>query len=131
MEKVQRPHILVLSHGYLGQEMIKSAEMIMGEIEDIHFISLTNQVTIDEYRDCVKQKICEMPEGSIVLADLFGGTPCNTAAIISRNIPVHLIAGFNLSLLIECVQMREEYSGLELCEVAIENVEGSMLVVKI
>ncbi len=131
MEGTGRVHILVLSHGYMGQEMIKGAEMIMGQIEDITFIPLTNEISVEDYREKVKKTIQSMPEGSIVLADLYGGTPCNTAALISREHEVNLVAGFNLPLLIECVQLRDEYTGMELCEEAVKNVKDSMLTVQI
>ena len=97
------PEILLLTHGYLGAEMLKSAEMIIGRVEHVHTIPLTPQVSVEDYRLQVKQAIQAMPEGSIVLADLFGGT-------------VHLVAGVNLTALIDSIQLREECQGRELCE---------------
>ena len=110
------PEILLLTHGYLGAEMLKSAEMIIGRVEHVHTIPLTPQVSVEDYRLQVKQAIQAMPEGSIVLADLFGGTPCNTAAALSRELTVHLVAGVNLTALIVSMQLREECQGRELCE---------------
>lgn len=131
MENAKQPHILILSHGFSGQEMLRSAEMIMGEIENVDFVPLTNQTTVEEYRKCVREKIENLPEGSIVLTDLYGGTPCNTAALLSREYTVNLIAGFNLPLLIECVSLRNEFQGRELCEEAVANVRDSILTVQI
>lgn len=131
MDSQCRPHILVLTHGYMGKELIKSAEMIVGAISDIHFIPLTIDVTIDEYRENVEKEIRNMPTGSVVLVDMFGGTPCNTAALLSRDTEVHLVAGVNLPVLIDCTQLREEYFGEKLCEELVENAKMSILSVKV
>lgn len=125
------PEILLLTHGHMGAEMIKSAEMVIGDIEGIYFIPLTSETSVEDYRESVAEAIEKMAEGSIVLTDLFGGTPCNTAAILSRDRPVDLIAGVNLSMLIDSVQLREEYQGGELCRQVLESTRESIRVVKI
>ena len=125
-ENAVLPQILLLTHGYMGAEMIKSAEIIVGDIDGVLFIPLTAETDLNEYRDKVRSTIADLNEGSIILADLFGGTPCNTAAILSREYTAHTIAGINLSVLIESVQLRTKFSGKELCEKILEYSKGSI-----
>ncbi len=125
------PKILILTHGYFGQELIKSAEMIMGKIEEISFISLTTDFSIEEYRTHVGNAVEQMNEESIILVDLFGGTPCNTVALLSRSHKLNAIVGVNLSVLIESVLLREQYKGKELCEKVIENTASSIHVLNV
>lgn len=104
-----------------GRELVKSAEMIMGEIEDIHVLPLTLETSVDEYRDAMKSKLASLPKEPIILADLFGGTPFNTAVMLSREYPFHWVTGLNLPMLIDCVQLREEMGSRELCAELVEN----------
>lgn len=123
------PEILLLTHGNMGTEMIKSAEMIIGEVKGVYSIPLTQNISVEEYREQVRQKIQKMGAGSIVLADLFGGTPCNTAAALSQELPVCLVAGVNLTSLIDSIQLRETCQGRELCEQVAQSAQDGVRVI--
>ena len=125
------PEILVLTHGYFGKELIKSAEMIMGTIEGINFIPLTTDFSVEEYRDMVGNAINGMKEGSVILLDLLGGTPCNTVAIFSRTRQVDAIVGVNLCILMETALLRGKYKGKELCEQVLESTQCSIQKLKL
>ena len=110
------PEILILTHGELGRELIRSAEMIMGAIEHISSIPLEMEMNLDEYRQNVFDTIRRLGENTIILIDLLGGTPCNTVALYSRNNPVHALTGASLPMLIDCVNLRGDCSWSELSE---------------
>jgi len=103
----------------------------MGDIEKISFIPLTCEITVEEYRERVGKAIEQMNKGSIVLIDLFGGTPCNTVLLLSKTKEIPAIVGVNLSVLIESVLLRGQYKGKELCKKVLENTETSIQIVGI
>lgn len=102
----ERVSILILNHGCFGEEMIRSAEMIVGKSENIRAVSLNPGVSIEEYYESVKKVITSLTGETIVLCDLYGGTPCNVAMILSREYSLRVICGLNLPMLIELLLNR-------------------------
>ena len=58
--------------------------------------------------------------GTIVLTDMFGGTPSNLAISIMDRAPVEIIAGINLPMLIKLASLRKDKSLKEAVEGAQE-----------
>ena len=56
------------------------------------------------------------PEGSLVLCDLFGGTPSNVTASLLAAHAVCAVTGLNLAMLIEACTMRASMKGKTLAE---------------
>ncbi|MGY3777838.1 PTS sugar transporter subunit IIA [Isobaculum melis] len=98
-----KPKLIVMSHGLMAQETLKSAQMIVGEIDGAVAISMLEadglEVTTDKLRVAL-EKIGT--EDVVILVDLLGGTPSNVAVkafFEQKNIEV--VTGLNLSLVIE------------------------------
>lgn len=45
--------ILIGTHGYFGEELLKSAEMIIGKIENVSVFSLAPTMSFEEYKKSV------------------------------------------------------------------------------
>ena len=78
------PKILVLTHGFFGSELIKSAELVIGKMENTEFIPLTSDISVTAYQEKVFSRLTQLNENDIVLVDLLGGTPSNTVALFSK-----------------------------------------------
>lgn len=111
--------ILILTHGLFGQELIRSAEMIIGKQSKLWAISLLPGMDLNEFMAAVRAKMTELPEGSLILCDLFGGTPANVAAAVKLEYAVEAVAGVNLSMLIEACCQRISLTGEELAQAII------------
>lgn len=96
-------HILVLNHGRFGEELIRSAELIVGEIEYAQAVSLVQGMSIEDFYEEVTSEMKETKGTYIILTDLFGGTPCNVAMMLLREFHVHVLCGVNLPMLIELI----------------------------
>lgn len=107
------PGIILLSHGPFAVSLIETAEMIFGESENIAAFSLESGDDIDQYRQEFSAIIEEFPEGSIIMVDLFGGTPCNQVMryIKETEKPLEVVAGMNLPMLVNAVMARESMKG--------------------
>lgn len=110
------PGILVLTHGRVGEEMIRSAEMIVGPMEGVFALSLMPGMAVNAFREEVKRRLETLPDGSLLISDLFGGTPANTSAFVSQIKNIAAVSGLSLSMLIEAASLRTELSGEELAE---------------
>lgn len=114
------PGIIILTHGRFGEELVKSAEMIMGPMESVKALSLLPGIEPDDFMAEVTAVVESMAEGSLLISDLFGGTPANVSAAISMNKNVSAVAGLSLGMLIEAVSCRMELRGEALGKAVIE-----------
>lgn len=110
--------IILVSHGDLGRELIKSAELIVGEISEIAYCSLGKEEKSDCWSEKLRQLIATMEtlEGIIILADLYGGTPSNLSMLENRRKNIRTISGVNLGMLLAGVLERETKNLTELAE---------------
>ncbi len=112
--------ILIVSHCDIGKELINAAELIMGHIESIDSVSITQSIESKELLKMISQKIKELDKGDgvLILTDMFGGTPCNISLPFLEKEKVEVLAGVNLPMLIEIAKDREGVSLEELSKKA-------------
>lgn len=110
------PGILILSHGPMCKAVIESAQMIAGDMEGVVAVPFESGMNPEDYINKVKKAFGTMPEGSVVLFDLLGGTPFNQAVVEYRNSGLEGVCGMNLPMLLEALSLRENLSGHELAE---------------
>jgi len=108
--------ILIISHCDIGKELIKATELIIGHIEAVDSISITQPVKSEELIRLISQKIKELDKGDgvLILTDMFGGTPCNISLPFLEKEKVEVLAGVNLPMLIAVAKDREGMSLEEL-----------------
>jgi PTS system mannose-specific IIA component len=103
--------ILLGSHGYFAKEALASAEMIVGNQENIASFSLEEQMDLEATILSAQESYQSLDKSSgvLILTDIQGGTPSNVAMVIQRkNENTYALAGFNLPLLIEALLNREK-----------------------
>lgn len=122
----QKPGILILSHGNFCQAAFETAIMLGGSSEAVSFIKLQENVNMEAYTKEIDTKLKDMPAGSLVLVDVFGGTPFNTLARLLNNYPVFAATGFNISMLVEAMAAREYLSGKDLLDAVISAGNSSI-----
>lgn len=96
--------ILLMTHGDLGAELLKSAEMIMGPLEDVSALALRPGDSIDDLR---KKALSIVGENNrkgfetIILVDLMGGSPGNVALSLLQKSDLNILTGVNMPMLLE------------------------------
>lgn len=102
--------IILASHGPFAQGALECAQMLMGEQESIHIISVLVDSNINNLRQEMQSSYKKLNQGNgvIILVDIMGGTPCNLASelLISHD-DVLLFCGFNIPVLLEVLNNRE------------------------
>ena len=102
--------VLVTTHGNLGNELIKAAELIRGSMKGIVHIAVDQSKGVEDIKKEMSAalKKLEQGQGVLILTDLFGGTPSNLALSFLKTGRVEVITGVNLPMLIKLTQSREK-----------------------
>lgn len=110
------PGIILMSHGTMCEGIINSGKMIGAEGPNIVALPFMEDTDIEEYNSRALELLEKLPDGTIVLFDLFFGTPFNQMVKLcyEKNIKLHALCGMNLPIFIEAVNMRDSSAGDEL-----------------
>lgn len=103
--------VVVVSHGQLANELLAAAEIILGEeIPNATAVSIGWHDDPNEVQSDIQEAIqgVESGEGTVVLTDMFGGTPSNLSLTFLEKNKVEVVTGVNLPMLIKIVSLRGE-----------------------
>lgn len=119
--------ILLLTHGGWGEVLKNKLAMIIGKIEGVNEIALNPVDTSDEFLQRVENKVKMMPENSLIITDILGGTTSNIALRLSQKYKIQILTGLNAIMLIEAIMRQKqpftEESVNEIREAAIMNCQ--------
>lgn len=101
-------HVVIVTHGNFGTELLKSAEMIAGEIKGIDSVSLLKEDNPLSFEEKVIQVIGKEEDQLLFLADIFGGTPYNTAVSLLKKWDAWIVTGVNLPMVLEAATTIED-----------------------
>ena len=101
--------LVVATHGQLADELIRTAEAIVGKMEQVRAVSIGATSSVDEAREQIKEAIrsVDTGEGVLVLTDMFGGTPANLALTFLDE-KIEVLTGINLPMLLKLTTCRSE-----------------------
>lgn len=103
--------IICFSHGTLSMSLIETAEMILGTREYLESYSITPGCDVEKVIDQIALSIKSSEENSIktlILTDLFFGTPFNQLIQLSERHNFYHVTGVNLPLLLEAINIRDQ-----------------------
>ncbi len=111
--------IIVASHGELGRELVRTAELVVGPIPRCSVVSV-DSASGDELarRFAAEVETLDEGEGVLILTDMFGGTPANMGLSLLNEGHVEVLTGVNLPMLIKLATHRESHSKTGLNETA-------------
>lgn len=125
--------ILLIGHGNTPAEMLRSAQMILGQQPEgvVTAISLPQDQDMENYQRQIEQWVISAEEsgGGLILSDIAGGSPFITAAKVYREHPgqVDIITGLNLPMLLEAIGSAELGDLQQGREIAIREGAGGIL----
>ena len=104
--------VLITTHGNLGSELIKAAELIRGALKGIVHVSVDQTKGVEYLKKEISTAIKKLDQGSgvLILTDLFGGTPSNLSLSFLKEGKVEVITGVNLPMLLKLPDIREGMS---------------------
>ena len=96
--------ILILSQGKLAQELYNTAEMIVGNIENVYYFNLLKNMSFQNLEKKVKDFVEKKNDSDIlVFTDLLGGTCLNVCSNIIKQNNIRILSGINRGLLLEAI----------------------------
>ena len=114
--------LLIVTHCDLGKELLNAAEFIVGKIEAVDTIAITETSGTDLLRKKIEAKIGALDKGDgvLILTDMFGGTPSNLSLSFLKEGKIEVLTGVNLPMIIAIVQNRPNFKLTALAEKAQE-----------
>ncbi|MEG0710509.1 MAG: PTS mannose transporter subunit IIA [Longicatena sp.] len=119
--------MLITTHGQFGEEIVKSAEMIIGPMKNVKTFSLVPGRDPFEFGYEISNYINENKNCDFIsLVDLYGGTPSNMMAAQLNKCDIEIVSGLNLGMLIETYSMmrNETIENLKKCALSTLNSSG-------
>jgi PTS system mannose-specific IIA component len=100
--------IVLVTHGNLAREFLSAMEHVVGKQAQARAISIGPDDDMEERRAEILKAAEDVDtgDGTIVLTDMFGGTPSNLAISIMDRAKVEVLAGVNLPMLIKLASVR-------------------------
>jgi len=124
-------YIIMVSHGEYVKAMIESAELIVGEQENVTTFGFNLGDSVDQLQESIANELKRVQKNSdvLVLTDMFSGSPFNAVSSLMQEYSFHHITGINLPLLLEILMSRDETSVEELCSNAMEKGKDTIIYV--
>lgn len=116
--------IVIGTHGWAAEQLLKTAEMLLGEQENVGWIDFVpgeNAETLIEKYNAQLAKL-DTSKGVLFLVDTWGGSPFNAASrIVVDKERYEVIAGVNIPMLVETFMARDDDPSFdELVALAVE-----------
>ncbi|HXH63960.1 MAG TPA: PTS sugar transporter subunit IIA [Mariprofundaceae bacterium] len=102
--------IVLIGHERIASEMLAALEHVLGRQSLIRAVDVAGDDPPETLRQRLADDVrsCDAGSGVLVLADMFGGTPCNVALAMMRLGDVEVVSGMNLPALIKAATLRQQ-----------------------
>ncbi|MGG5318519.1 PTS sugar transporter subunit IIA [Enterococcus sp. AZ072] len=109
-------HVVVISHGAFCEGLLSSLKMISGDTYGVKAVPLIPGEAPESYREKLAKVLSEYENpvaGFIILSDIAGGTPFQSAAYLSKDFKIGLVSGMNMPMLLSLTLAKTEDDTLE------------------
>jgi len=102
--------VLIITHGNVGDELIKAAELIKGPSNVLMHVSVDQSKGVESLKKEISSAIRKLDKGQgvLILTDLFGGTPSNLSLSFLKRDKVEVVTGVNLPMLLKVSDIRQD-----------------------
>jgi PTS system ascorbate-specific IIA component len=123
--------VLLMTHEAVGQALISAAHHVMPNLPlKVAAVEVPAQSDPDVMRDLTAHHARDLDqgEGVLVLADLYGATPCNIGLSLgSLGVRLRCVSGLNLPMLLRVLNYAERPLD-ELAEIAASGGRGGIFI---
>lgn len=107
--------ILIMTHGHAGEALVESSKMIIGNNVKVESLSLLPGMSMEDLMNQAKD-IIQRQESTLLMVDLYGGTPSNVAMALTGICNAKCVSGLNLGMLMETLMVKEANPNISLEE---------------
>ncbi|MDR1104423.1 MAG: hypothetical protein LBK92_03630 [Endomicrobium sp.] len=130
--------IIVAAHLRLASELVDATVAISGKQPNLYFVALGSNDTLEQMYLRILNLLRDVSDknGVLVLADMFGGTPCNASIRACADLKVtdvkfEIISGVNLPMILSAVMLSKTDINLsELANKVLINGQKSIVNIK-
>jgi len=99
--------VVVATHGRLAEELVRTAEGIVGQLDRCEPVSIGASLSMEDCRARLEEAVRRVDDGSgvLILTDMFGGTPANLALTLLDD-RIEVVTGVNLPMLLKVASAR-------------------------
>lgn len=110
--------VIIVTHGDLGKQLVKTSEAIVGVQKGVISLSLFPEEGIGDLKRKITEALDNLgaEDGVIIFTDMIGGTPTNTSLSFAQRERLEVITGINLPMLLGFFSCREVMSLDELSD---------------
>lgn len=102
------PRLLILAHAPLASALRAVAAHVFAEhLEHLVALDVPAQWSADEVEQALRPMLAD-GQPTLILADVFGATPCNTALRLADGVTQRVVAGVNVPMLWRAMAYRDE-----------------------
>lgn len=122
---------IIASHGNLAQELKNSVQMIMGDAYEMEAVCMDSERTMESIKEEISEKLSDEDTSAeyIILTDVLGGSIANLCAEFTNSSNVHVITGFNLSLVLEMISLKDAMSTNDLIDHCVHQAKNGIVYV--
>lgn len=101
--------LVVATHGRLAEELLRTAQGIVGPIEQCEAVTVGAECSMEDARARLGEAVkrVDTGDGVLVLTDMFGGTPANLALTFLDE-KLEVVTGVNLPMLLKLATARAD-----------------------
>ena len=93
-----------MTHGHAGEALVESSKMIIGNNVKVESLSLLPGMSMEDLMNQAKD-IIQRQESTLLMVDLYGGTPSNVAMALTSICNAKCVSGLNLGMLMETLMI--------------------------
>jgi PTS system mannose-specific IIA component len=124
--------IVLVTHGSLGEALVHSMNIILGEQEQVEALSLMVEDDITVANKRLTEAVAKTDEGDgvLILTDMLGGTPSNLSLALLGQPGIEVISGVNLPMLLKATQSRQQHDLRESASRVKEHARSSIVMAR-
>ncbi len=103
--------IMIGTHGWAAEQLLKTAEMLLGEQENVGWIDFVPGENAETLIEKYQARLANMDstQGVLFLVDTWGGSPFNAASRLVVDKPDYeVVAGVNIPMMVEVLMARDD-----------------------
>lgn len=124
--------IVLVTHGSLGEALVHSMNIILGEQAQVEALSLMVEDDITVANKRLTEAVAKTDEGDgvLILTDMLGGTPSNLSLALLVQPGIEVISGVNLPMLLKATQSRQQHDLRESASRVKEHARSSIVLAR-
>jgi PTS system mannose-specific IIA component len=105
----------LVSHGSFSKGLFQTMEMVLGPQEKLSYVGLYPEQGVDTLKENIEKEIQKTEDGeeTLILTDLFYGSPFNAVVQLMNKYDLYHLTGINVPLLMEILIMRNNGKNAE------------------